>query len=158
MKNSLLDPFKESVLFAGLSPDDLRALSPLFSQKEMAEGTAVFVENMPGESLYLIRHGSIQISKMMLDGTEKTLIVLGPEDAFGEMALIDGEVRSATARVAEKVQLLILGKGEFEAFCEENPRVGLTLLRNIVRIFSRRLRENKEEYQEMLIWALGGKA
>lgn len=154
---TVLDTLKDCSLFKGLSADDLEAVAPLFSEKELAEGTTVFVENMPGESLYLVRRGTIQISRMIGEGQERTLLILGPEEVFGEMAVIDGGERSATARVAEKASILSIRKADFEALCEKNPRTGLKLIRNILSLFSQRVRENDAEYREMLIWSMGEK-
>ncbi len=154
MKNIALDEFRGSSLFKDMSNDELSLLARLFHEKNMEEGTTVFIENMPGESLYLIGQGTIKISKMIAEGDEKTLVILGPEDVFGEMAILDGAPRSATARVMEKAQLLSIKKSDFDKLCEANPRLGIKLMRNIIRLFSRRIRENNDEYKEMLIWAL----
>jgi hypothetical protein len=54
--------------------------------------------------------------------------------------------------------LLSLRKAEYEVLCEQNPRLALKLTRNIVRVFSRRIRENDDEYREMLFWSLGKQA
>lgn len=153
----ILETLKNCSLFKDLSAEDLEALVPLFAEKEMAEGTTVFVENMPGESLYVVRQGTIQISKMIAEGQERTLIVMGPDEVFGEMAIIDGSARSATARVAEKAVLLSIRKSEFEALCERNPRTGLKLMRNIIRLFSQRVRENNDEFRDILKWSVGAK-
>jgi CRP-like cAMP-binding protein len=94
---------------------------------------------------------------MLAEGDEKILVILGPDDFFGEMAILEGNSRSATARVAEDACLLSLQRKDFEALCEENPKLGIKLMRNIIRGFTRRIRENSEEYREMLIWSLGSK-
>jgi CRP-like cAMP-binding protein len=120
----------------------------------MTEGTTVFIENMPGESLFLVSKGTVRISKMFAEGDEKTLVVLGPEDIFGEMAVIDGLPRSATARVAEDAELISLKKKDFDTLCKENPGLALKLTMNIVRVFSKRIREANDEYRDMLIWSL----
>lgn len=153
-----LIPFKTSPLFKDLSGIELQKLEPLFDEKRIVEGKTVFIENMPGECLYLIEEGSVKISKMLAEGDEKILVILGPEDFFGEMAILEGAPRSATARVAEDARLLSLQRKDFETLCDENPRLGLKLMRNIIRTFSRRLQDNNEEYREMLIWSLGNKA
>jgi CRP-like cAMP-binding protein len=121
----------------------------------MPAGKTVFIENMPGEFLYLVKEGTIRISKMLAEGDEQTLVVLGAEDTFGEMAVLDGAPRSATARVIEDAQLFSLGKSDFEELCDSYPALGLKLMRNIIRIFSRRIRESNQEYREMLMWSLG---
>jgi CRP-like cAMP-binding protein len=109
----------------------------------MPEGMTVFVENMPGESLFLIRQGAIKISRMLAEGDEKTLVILGAEEIFGEMAILDAAPRSATARVAEEARLLSIRKADYEVLCEQNPRLALKLTRNIVRVFSRRIEKTR---------------
>jgi CRP-like cAMP-binding protein len=152
-----LTAMKNSSLFEGLSDAEIDSIEPLLEEKRIEEGKTVFVENMVGESLYLIEQGTIKISKMLAEGDEKILVILGPDDFFGEMAILEGTPRSATARVAEDACLLSLQRKDFEAFCDNNPKLGLKLMRNIVRTFTRRVRENSEEYREMLIWSLGQK-
>lgn len=145
---------KGSVMLQDFSDKDLSKLAPFCEMREMAEGTTVFIENMPGESLFLVKKGTIRISKMFAEGDEKTLVVLGPEDIFGEMAVIDGLPRSATARVAEDAELISLKKKDLERLCQEDAALALKLVSNIVRVFSKRVREANEEYRDMLIWSL----
>lgn len=152
-----LESLQTSPLFQNMSDPEILTLGELFNEKIIDEGMTVFIENMPGESLYLIRQGAIKISKMLAEGDEKTLVILGAEDVFGEMAILDGAPRSATARVAERAHLLSMRKAEYESLCDKEPRLALKLTRNIVRIFSRRIRENNEEYIEMLLWSLGNR-
>jgi CRP-like cAMP-binding protein len=152
-----LDPFKGCFLFKDMTESELGVLAGLFSEKSFQEGMTVFIEKMPGESLYLILEGTIRISKMLAEGEEKTLVILGPDDVFGEMAILDGAPRSATARVIESARLFSIRKNDFEALCEQTPKLGLKLMRNIVRVFSQRIRENREDYREMLLWSLGSK-
>jgi len=151
----LLDHLTNSYLFKGMDKTELQTLAGLFHEVSMEEGSTVFIEQMPGESLYLIREGTIKISKMISEVDEKTLVLLGPEDAFGELAVLDGGPRSATARVAETANLLALGKSDFDQLCEANPRLGMKLMRNIVRLFCQRVRDNNDEYRQMLIWSMG---
>lgn len=153
-----LGALKNSPLFEGVSDAEIESLESLFEEKRIPEGKTVFVENMPGESLYLIEQGTIKISKMLAESDEKILVILGPDDFFGEMAILERTPRSATARVAEDASLLSLQRKDFEALCEGSPKLGLKLMRNIIRTFTRRIRENSEEYREMLIWSLGQKS
>lgn len=149
----LLEKLTGSWLLSGVDSSELKTLSLLFRELSFNEGDTVFVEQMPGEALYLIAEGTIRISRMIAEGEEKTLLVLGPEDVFGEMALLDGGARAATARVTETARLLGLKKADFERLCESNPRLGLKLLRNIVKLLTRRVRDNYADHRQMLIWA-----
>jgi CRP-like cAMP-binding protein len=145
---------KGSMLLQGLDEEELGRLAGLCDLRKMSEGTTVFIENMPGESLFLVKQGTIRISRMFGEGDEKTLVVLGPEDFFGEMAVIDGLPRSATARVAEDAELISLKKPDFEKLCREEAPLAIKLLINIARVFSRRVREANDEYRDMLTWTL----
>jgi CRP-like cAMP-binding protein len=148
---------KNCYLFKEMTDAEISSLAGLFAEKRIGEGLTVFLEHMPGESLFLIRKGIVRISRMISEGDEKTLVILGPEDVFGEMAILDGGPRSATARVIEEASLLSLNRSDFETFCDKNPRLGLRLLSNIVRVFSQRVRGNSEDYRTMLRWSLGEK-
>ncbi|WP_432821563.1 cyclic nucleotide-binding domain-containing protein [Trichloromonas sp.] len=152
-----LSLLRESALFADMSDAEIASLAELFRGKSILAGKTVFIENMPGESLYLVKEGTIRISKMLAEGDEQTLVVLGPDDTFGEMAVLDVAPRSATARVIEDAHLLSICKNDFEELCDSYPALGLKLMRNIIRIFSKRIRESSEEYRDMLIWSLGRK-
>jgi CRP-like cAMP-binding protein len=145
---------KNSMLLQDLSAEELDGLATFCEMRTMSEGTTVFIENMLGESLFLITKGSIRISKMFAEGDEKTLVVLGPEDVFGEMAVIDGLPRSATARVAENAELISFKKKDLERLCSEDATLALKLVSNIVKVFSKRVRESSEEYRDMLIWSM----
>ena len=145
---------KNSTMLQGLSEDEFGKLAALCEIRKMGEGTTVFIENMPGESLFLVKKGTIRISKMFAEGDEKTLVVLGPEDIFGEMAVIDGLPRSATARVAEDAELISLKKKSLEQLSKDDAALALKIVSNIVRVFSKRVREANEEYRDMLIWSM----
>jgi len=155
----MIDPkdfvdIKGSTMLRGVSDDDLKELAAVCEMRHMGEGTTIFIENMPGEALFLIRKGIVRISRMFAEGDEKTLVVLSPEDIFGEMAIVDGLPRSATARVAEEAELISLKKSDFETLCQNNPGLALKMVMNIVRVFSKRVREANDEYREMLAWSL----
>lgn len=143
---------KSSPLFIGFSDDEIDIFSSLLTRKEIGEGMAIFVENMAGESLYFILSGTVRISKMISEGEEKTLIVLGPDDFFGEMAIIDGGSRSATARVLEYAVLFALKRVDFDRICKDHPSIALKFTRNILSVFSARIRESNQELREMILW------
>lgn len=154
IKAEAFSKIRGSIMLQGFTDADINRLAEVCEERQMAEGTTVFIENMPGESLFLVRQGTIRISKMFAEGDEKTLVVLGPEDIFGEMAIVDGLPRSATARVAEDASLISLKKKDFEALGQSDPALALKLVMNIIRVFSKRTREASDEYRDMLIWSL----
>ena len=154
MRSQDVQEVRDSYLFQGLDEAEFARLAEYFELKKVAEGKTVFVENMPGESLYLVRSGAIQLSKLLAEGDEKTVVVLSPPEVFGELALLEDSQRSATAKVAEEATLLMLKKSAFQALCERDPGLGFKVLRNIMQVFAERIRQSNEEYREMLKWAL----
>lgn len=148
---------KDSPLFAGLAAKEIELLGELFSPNRMSAGKTIYIENMAGECLYLIEKGSVRISQMLAEGEEQTLVVLGPGDTFGELAVIDGGPRAATARVIEDVSLLALTRKDFNQLTNNNPRLGMQLTLNLFRLFSERLRRSKSDYRNMLIAAINWK-
>lgn len=149
-----LSKLSDCFLFSGLSEDESETLASLFYERKLSAGKTVFVEQMPGESLYLIKSGRVKISKLIAEGDEKVLVTLDPLEVFGEMAILDGAPRSATARVEDDAVLLSIKKSDFENLCETKPKIALKVMRNIIRVFSSRIRENNEDYREMLLWSL----
>ncbi|MDT8440952.1 MAG: cyclic nucleotide-binding domain-containing protein [Desulfuromonadales bacterium] len=145
---------KESRVLLGLDDQDLERLAAQCELRTMAEGTTVFIENMPGESLFIVKTGAIRVSRMFAEADEKTLLVLGPGDVFGEMAVIDGLPRSATARVAEDARLICLGKPAFDKLVGECPETALKIVMNLTRVFIKRVRDAQDDYREMLSWAM----
>lgn len=149
-----LSSLKDCFLFNNMNAVEVDTVNSLFKEKKLEKGKTVFVEQMPGESLYLIQKGSVHITKLIAEGDEKTLVKLKEGDVFGEMAILDGSSRSATARVETDAVLLSVSKSDFEKLCSSHPSIALKMMRNIICVFSKRIRENNDEYREMLMWAL----
>ncbi len=145
---------KDSPLFKGMATSEIEYLCSLFTLSQVGEGKTVFIENMPGKSLYLIHQGTVQISQMLAEVDEQELITLDAGDIFGEMAVIDGGHRSATARVTKKAVLYSLDQKTFNTVTSEKPRLGIQLTLNIVRIFTARIRTAKKDYRTMLTASL----
>jgi CRP-like cAMP-binding protein len=152
-----LDALKDSPLFHGLAAKEIEFFGTFLAQQQLSAGKTIYIENMTGESLYLIKKGSVRVSQMLAEGEEQTLVVLGPGDTFGELAVIDGGPRAATARVIEDVSLFSLNRKNYNQICANNPRLGLQLTLNIFKSFSERLRRSKQDYRNMLIASINRK-
>lgn len=157
MNNVNLTTLKDSPLFVGLAEKEIEFLGKLLVPQQMSAGKTIYIENMAGECLYLIFKGSVRISQMLSEGEEQTLVVLGPGDTFGELAVIDGGPRAATARVIEDVEMLALSRKDYNQLSSNNPRMGMQLTLNIFRSFSQRLRRSKQDYRNMLIASINRK-
>ncbi len=152
-----LDHVLDSSLFAGLSSDERESLADLFEVRQVAVGKTVFIENMTGENLYLINKGSVTISQMLGEIDEQSLVVLRSGETFGELALVDDELRAVTARVVDDAELYLLSRARFEELAAASPALGMKLMRNVLRTFSKRLRQAKSDYRDMLLATLESK-
>src|SRR5438067_13450455 len=91
-------------------------------------GAVLYRASDEGNAMYLIEQGKVPICVRAKDGHDVTLTELHRGDFFGEMALLDGEPRSADARVAEDARLAVLSREHFLSFVSSNPNVALEML------------------------------
>ncbi len=132
-------------LFEGIEEAGLRELAMIASEESYRLGDVIFKEGDAGGALYLILEGKVRISREVSGMGEEALAVLGPGDAFGEMALIDEFPRSADARVHERCRLLVISKDALEDLLFLNRDLAYEILWNFVKILSSRLRETNDK-------------
>jgi signal transduction histidine kinase len=144
----LLDNFKRVDIFAGLTEEELAQMSDRFEQMHVKADEPVFTEGSPGDYFYVILTGEVIINKVIPDpdSTQAPLTVMGPNEFFGEMALIDQFPRSASAIATKDSILIRIGKDSFIELCTNYPK----LLFNLIRTLSFRLRETNTRFIEAL--------
>ncbi len=120
-------------LFAGLSAELLNEIGSDMDLLRFDAADVIFNEGDAGDCLYLVCEGSIWISKMGRAGKQETLGYIHPGNFFGEMALIDGQPRSAQATAAEPAVLGRVDHATFERILERAPRdLHMNFLRSVV--------------------------
>ncbi len=143
----LMEMLDDSAWAKDLSPEDVKTLTGYLTLRCYACGETVFREGDVDERyLAIILKGAVEISKTETheDVGSRFIIKMGPGRAFGEMALIEGAPRSATAVTCEETWLLLLTEASLERICARDGKLGMTLLRNIARLLSFRLRHTSE--------------
>jgi CRP/FNR family cyclic AMP-dependent transcriptional regulator len=115
-------------LFANLADDDLDLLAGDLRRRRYARGQIIFAAGDPGDNLYLVESGTVKLAFTSAEGREVILDLMGPTDFFGDMALLDGESRSADAIALEPSVLCLLGRDQFLRFLEHRPRAAIVLL------------------------------
>lgn len=98
--------------------------------RQASAGSLLFSQDDPGDGFFMIKSGSIRIYRNK-EGIETELAVLGPGDSFGEMALLNGAPRSASARVLDAAELLFLSKADFDAVLRGYPMMALILIKQM---------------------------
>ena len=124
-------------IFEGLSVSELAAVASVTEEVVYPAGETVIREGEPGETMYLLIRGEVSVIKGREEGREIELDRIKSGDYFGEMALFEDDVRSATIRTAEESHLLVLHKREFAEIVREYPQIAL----HICKVLSQRIRE-----------------
>lgn len=128
-------------LFRGLSAQDLSALALIARREDLRAGQVLFSKAAKGDTLYVVVKGSVKIFSKSTTGKTKTFAYLEPKDFFGEMALLGGGVRAASAMAAEPSELLAVRRKDFEALLKRRPALSLALLRALCDRLDRADRE-----------------
>lgn len=139
---NMIDFLTETALFHDLGEGTLQRISQDIVERDYAQGDIIFREGDPGQVLYLVYAGQIRIFIHGLDGTETSVILMGrPGDIFGELAVIDGLPRSATAVAMEKTTLYTIEREAFRNYMRHHPQLAF----NFMRVLSNKVRKNTEQ-------------
>ncbi|HTN51656.1 MAG TPA: cyclic nucleotide-binding domain-containing protein [Anaeromyxobacter sp.] len=139
---------RRSPLFELLSPAELEVLSELSRPRPLEPGEAVFHAGELGASLFVLVEGEVEVVADGRGPSGQVLSVLSAPESFGEMALVDREMRSATVRARGRALALELTAENFAAF-RKRSRDGFTfVVINIARVLSGRLRETSRKLVE----------
>lgn len=131
------DLLVRSPLFSQLAPTELDKIAALLRRRRYRADEPVFREGDPGTALYIVDTGEIRILLGGADGKEVVLSLLGSGEFFGELALLDGEPRSADAVATVPTELLILPRDDFLRLLREVPAVAVNMLAALSRRFRR---------------------
>jgi len=124
-----INTLRQVPLFESLDDDAAKQLCELLETLDCEAQKVMFRAGDAGDAMYLIERGKVRIYVQATDGHEVTLTDLGRGDFFGEMALLDGQRRSANAVVAEDARLAVLSREHFLSFIMGgNPNVALEML------------------------------
>jgi CRP-like cAMP-binding protein len=115
-------------LFARLPREALEDLSARLRRRRYRRGDAVFYQGDPGTSLCIVQVGRIKLGLTSPEGREIILDLFGPGEVFGELALFDGEPRSADAAAVEASELLLLDRDEFLGYLVRRPELAIQML------------------------------
>ena len=140
------DTLRTVPLFESLSDKEARALCEMLETIDCLPHQVLFRAGDVGDGMYLIEKGKISISMTAADGHELTIAELSHGDFFGEMAMLDGQPRSARATAAEESRLAILSREHFLSFVHGNANVAIEMLSALAH----RLRRTDELLQNRI--------
>jgi CRP/FNR family transcriptional regulator, cyclic AMP receptor protein len=137
-------------MFADLGTDELQRLAGLCHTRQFEAGEFLFRKGDPGDALFGVRRGQIRIETGASDGGRLTLHFMGPGDLFGEVAVLDGESRTADATAGESSELFVLRREDFLSFLEREPKVAIKLIMQLCQ----RIRWQSERMEESVLQPL----
>lgn len=140
-------------LFAGVLPDDLHEVARHLRRRHFRRGEVIFHQGDPGDALHIVASGSVKIVLPSAEGEEAIIATVHTGDFFGELALLDGAPRSATAAAVEVTETLSLPR---ETFLEEIGR-SASLRDVLLRSLAGELRRLTSHVEELHFLDLAGR-
>jgi len=123
-------------LFRALPAEELAQIAEIADEQEFVSGDPIFAEGEQGDALYLVVEGQVRVHK-----DDKQLAVLSVRDVVGEMAVLDGESRSASVTVLSDATLLKIGRDDFRDILTERPEIAM----GVIKVLSHRLRATNKK-------------
>ena len=158
---SVANVLKQSDIFYEFTPTQLELVAAACLERKCDTGDLVFHENAASDELYIIAQGEVDIQvDPSLVGPEQsapvapvTIATLRRGQCFGEVALVDQGLRSATARCsANNTQLFIIPRDKLIALCDTYPQLGYKLMRNLAADLALKIRSTDLRIREELLY------
>ncbi len=123
-------------IFSDLPEDTIAKIAQVGSTRTYKKDSIILMEDEVGGALFIIVKGKVKVTRTSNDGREVILNILTDSDIFGEMALLDGQTRSATVTAMEDSEIFIIQRNQFLEFLKEHPEISIALMQEL----SKRLR------------------
>ena len=136
---------REVPIFTGLSDEDLDVIMHMTVRRTYPKNTMIVIEEDQGDMLYIIESGSVKITRLDDEGREVILAILGSAEFFGEMALLDGQGRSANVMAIEDTVLFTLHRRDFLDVLGRFSTISIQLLREMTS----RLRKSDQQIKSL---------
>ena len=127
-------------LFKGLARSDIELIDEIAELKSYSPGESVFIQGAVANSLYIIQHGTVSIDQDTDDATAIKVATLGTGSHFGEMALLDSQLRSANATAVTDSDIISISYASINDLLEANPHIAIHFYRELSRFLCSRLR------------------
>jgi CRP-like cAMP-binding protein len=142
------EALEQNALFKGFTEHGLRLFAGIAQEKAIPAGTPLFVENMVGESMFVLKTGTVRITQRV-DGVEKELAVVGAGEHLGALALLGKTVRLVSAVAATPCEVLELANRDYLRLQPEKPQACLKLALAIAADVSARFADTRDMLQRL---------
>lgn len=147
-KQTAIELLRSVPLFADLEEGELERFSQVAVPRSFPAGTRVFHEGDSSDACYIVSEGNFRVTREHSDGRAITLATLGPGEIFGELAMLDGDTRSASAESITDGTLLALPANDVRSLLARNPEIALKLVAGLVRrLRAANMRLSRQSFQ-----------
>jgi CRP/FNR family transcriptional regulator, cyclic AMP receptor protein len=122
---------RNTPLFGAMPIDALERLAEKAARRSYGRGEVIFHEDDAGDSLCVVVKGFVKVYRTSPDGDEMLLVTLGPSSVFGELPMVDGGLRSASAAAVEPTTVLTVSRGALLEALGNSPELADRLLRSL---------------------------
>jgi len=151
--SEIADLLRKVPFLAALGTEDIEALAASVTHRRFRRGDIIFQRDDEGRALFIVESGVVRVYLPSPQGNDLTLAVFGPGDFFGEMSLLDGSPRSASAAASVDTVVLALERSDFIAVLTSRPAAALSVL----EVVSRRLRDANEMASDLAFLDVGAR-
>jgi CRP-like cAMP-binding protein len=131
--NNAVPPAPETIFWPSLTPADQTLLRRAGTICRFAAGQLICQQGEPLRHVLVLLTGRVEVDAYSRSGYEAVLAIRTAGELIGEMSAVDGEPRSATVRVLENTQVIMIAQERFAALCRQHPELGWAVLRVVVR-------------------------
>ena len=150
MEESLTLQISGIPLFDDLTVEETDTLEQYLIIKTVPKGSIVYKEGSHGSSVCFVVDGELGIYKTRA-GKETEISALSKGESVGEMAIIDGLTRSATVKANTDTTALILKRADFDKLINDNPTIGIKILKGLARLLSINLRKTSDAFTQAML-------
>ena len=156
---SVVNILKQADIFDELTNTQLELIGSICSERHYQAGDLIFEENTPGDELYIIAGGEVEIQvdpalvKKESSSGPYTIATFRRGQSFGEVALVDEGLRSAGARCSEQdTHLVVIPRDKLMLLCDTYPQLGYRLMRNLAADLAMKIRHTDLQVRDQLTW------
>jgi len=155
--SSIGDFLRESDIFDQLTATQLEMVANICSEQRFGAGEVIFEEHSDSKELYVIARGEVEIlispTTGILTREKHQIALLRHGQSFGEVALVDEGLRSATARATQKdTRLLVIPREKFLMLCETYPQLGFRVMANLAADLATKIRNADMKIRDRLLY------
>src|SRR6266576_1789584 len=150
---SKLSVLRTHPYFADLEPEAFDQLCRYAKHSTLKRVATIASKGDPGNSLFAVISGTVKISVSSPDGRNAILNLFGPGETFGEIAVLDGQARSADAIANTNCEIFVIDRREFLPFVRSQPELAMKL----IELLCERLRWTSEQVEQVILQDLPGR-